>query len=87
MAGYLQESLEETQRRLALGSVTTAPMMQTLDNRRRQGDMPSRGRVLGIVAIVVGAVLLLMVALFAFGLVVDGDSGEIDAAPAASATP
>jgi hypothetical protein len=85
MAGYLQETLEETQRRLALGSVTTAPMMQTLDNRRRQGDMPSRGRVLGVVAIVVGVVLLVMVAL---GIMLAGDeSAQLDAAPASSATP
>jgi hypothetical protein len=85
MAGYLQETLEETQRRLALGSVTTAPMMQTLDTRRRQGDVPSRGRVLGVVAIVVGFVLLMMVGL---GLILaEDESAQLDASPSSSVTP
>jgi hypothetical protein len=90
MSGYQQETPEETRRRLALGSVTTAPMMQTLDNRRSDRRSLSSSRVLGILAIVIGFVILTVVMVFMIllGDAGGGDDGEIGAsAHASSSTP
>jgi hypothetical protein len=76
MTGKLQETLEETQRRLALGSVTTVPMLQTLDNRHRARSGPSATRVFTVIGIILGIVVLVLVGLFAVGVFSDGGSGS-----------
>jgi hypothetical protein len=85
MAGKLQESLEETQRRLALGNVTTVPMMQTLDNRHRARRGPSAASVLTAIGIVLGVVFLVLLGLFLVGVFDDGGLGEVAALVSASA--
>ena len=65
MTGRLQETLEETQRRLALGGVTTAPMLQTRDTVPR--PRVTAGRVILVVVLVAVASL---VGLFVLGLAV-----------------
>ena len=65
MTGRLQETLEETQRRLALGGVTTAPMLQTRDTAPR--PRVTAGRVILVVVLVAVASL---VGLFVLGLAV-----------------
>ncbi|MCU1542439.1 MAG: hypothetical protein JWM50_304 [Microbacteriaceae bacterium] len=85
MAGKLLETLEETQRRLALGSVTTAPMMQTLDNRHRARGVsnarrgPRAGRLLAVIGVVLGIVFVVLLGLFLVGVLGDGGSGEVAA--------
>ncbi len=66
MTGKLQETLEETQRRLALGGVTTVPMMQTLDTapRRRRGTLAT---VVLVLAALAGAFLLGIAGLLVLG--------------------
>jgi len=72
MNGKLQETLEETQRRLALGGVTTVPMMQTLDTapRRRRGTAAT---VALVVAALAGVFVLSVVGLFILGVVVGAE--------------
>ncbi|GAB2454123.1 hypothetical protein HD599_002920 [Conyzicola lurida] len=56
------ETLDETQKRLALGGVTTAPMMQTLDTapRKRRSTVAV---MLLVLAAIAGVGLLLFAAL------------------------
>ena len=56
------ETLAETQKRLALGGVTTVPMMQTLDTspRKRRSTL---GVMLLVFAAIAGVVLVLFAAL------------------------
>ena len=72
MTGKLQETLEETQRRLALGGVTTVPMMQTLDTapRRRRGTAAT---VVLVFAALAGVFVLSIVGLFILGVVVGAE--------------
>jgi hypothetical protein len=72
MTGKLQETLEETQRRLALGGVTTAPMMQTLDTapRKRRGTVATVVLVFAALAV---AFVLALVGLFILGVLVGAE--------------
>jgi hypothetical protein len=57
------ETLEETQRRLALGGVTTTPMLQTLDTAPRKRRSTATVVTLFVVAIAVLAVVAFVGAL------------------------
>jgi hypothetical protein len=72
MTGKLQETLEETQRRLALGGVTTVPMMQTLDTapRKRRGTVAT---VVLVLAALAAAFVLALVGLFILGVLVGAE--------------
>jgi hypothetical protein len=63
MTGRLQETLEETQRRLALGGVTTAPMLQTRDTAPRPRNTLAR-----VILVVVLLAVAAVVGLFVIGL-------------------
>ena len=68
MTGNPQETLEQTQRRLALGGVTTVPMMQTLDtaHRRRRSTAAT---VILVFAALTGVFVLALAGLFVIGFV------------------
>lgn len=73
MTGRLQETLEETQRRLALGGVTTAPMMQTRDTAPR----PPGNTAGKVVAFVVVLVVAVVAGLAALGASTDDDTDTV----------
>jgi len=72
MTGNPQETLEETQRRLALGGVTTVPMMQTLDTAPRRRRSTAATVVL-VFAALAGVFVLALVGLFIVGVVVGAE--------------